>query len=514
MMRFLRRHRGWLMIVITILALPFIFYFVKTDYAAIQPDDFIRMYNRTVPMVEANRSARLHDLAQGLGMFRFTQALSSGAQDQNQIYTLFAINLIILRHEAARLGIRPTAQEAAEFVRNLQPFRGPAGFDPQKYEEFTTNRLGPSGMGDDQLEQLARDELSLNRIKELVATGVAVPESEVKNNFEQAYGKVFASVVRIKASDFAKEVKVTDDDIQKYFESHKNAYKTDEKRKVELVALTLTEEQQKTKGKERIEPLQKLADKANEFVQALSEKGADFRQVAAKFQLPVETTGEFTQVAPDPKLKDGQLAATAFHLTTEEPNSDVVQGSNGFYLLHLAGATPARPLTLEEAKPKIVEAIQNSRTRELAANKGAQIAHDLREGLKAGEPVAAVCQKTGVKSEKVEPFSLMDDVDQKEPGKEAGKEPGKTAKRDKPPDFIPISNAVSALQPGDVSDFTQWQDGGLVVVLEKREPPDEAKYREKQSDFEQRILSNKREIVFRDWLQERQREAGVLSRKG
>src|SRR5437763_1755551 len=133
-------------------------------------------------------------------------------------------------------------------------------------------------------------------------SSVSVPESELKSEYEQLYGKNFVNVVRVHAADFAKDIKISDDDVKKYYEAHKSELKTEEKRKVEFVRLALTEEQKKLKDKERIDALQKLADRANDFSQALLEKGADFRQVAAKLQLPVDSTGEITVDAPDPKM--------------------------------------------------------------------------------------------------------------------------------------------------------------------------------------------------------------------
>jgi len=47
---------------------------------------------------------------------------------------------------------------------------------------------------------------------------------------------------------------------------------------------------------------------------------------------------------------DGQLAPAAFKLSVQEQNSDPVQVADGFYILHLAGVTEARPLTLEEGE--------------------------------------------------------------------------------------------------------------------------------------------------------------------
>jgi hypothetical protein len=503
MMHFLRRHRQWLMIVIAILALPFIFYFTKSDFSAMRSDQFAKVYGRDVSTIEFQRSARLRNLAKGgLGLSAFVNELS-GDEDANENYARFALNRLILHHEAARLGIRPTQAEIVEFVRNLRTFRNASGFDAKKFDEFTQTVLPSMGFSEAQIEELAADELSLNKLRQLVASGVNVPDAESKTQYQQLYGVLSVSVVRLHAPDFAKEIKLTDDDVRKYYETHKAELKTDEKRKVEFVSLGLTPEQKKLTGKEHIDVLQKLADRANDFTQALLEKGADFHQVAAKFQLPVETTGEFTPVAPDPKLKaDPQLSATAFQLTPQEPNSDAVQAGDGFYVLHLAGMNPARPLSMEEARPKIEEALKTTRARELASNKGAQIAHDLRESLATGVPLPSALERANAKAEKIEPFSIAEVFDPEESAKQPKK---------RPPDFLTIANVMGSLQPNDVSEFMPSEEGGFVAVLEKRELPDESKFAEKKAKFDERILTNKREIVFREWLHERQLEAGIVA---
>lgn len=502
MMNFLRKHRTWLMTVIAVLSIPFVFYFVqKPDYGAMHSGIFTRLYNRTVTTVEAQRSARLHDLAGALGMEQMAQALSAGAENRDDVFKYFAVNLIILRHEAERLGVKPTSTEIASFVRELRAFRGPTGFDINKYREFAENILPANGFTEAQIEELATDAISLNRIKELVGVGLAVGDAESKENYEHAHGKLIVHAIRIKGSDFLTEIKVSDEDAQKYFESHKNDLKTEDRRKVEFVMLALTDEQKKLAGKERIEALQKLADKANDFGAALAEKGAEFHQVAAKFQLPVKASGEFTPAAPDPQLKDDpQLSAVAFQLTPQDPNSEPIQGSDGFYVLHLAGLTEARPLTLEEAKGKIVDLIKGSRGREMAANKGRQAANELRETLKAGAPLPFALEKVNVKAEKIPPFSLMEAFDPSETDK----------KTQRPPDFLAVKNAAAQAQPGDVSDFVPWEDGGLIVYVEKREPVEEAKYQGEKASFDERFLRNKHQVVFEEWLRDRQLDAGLV----
>src|SRR5256886_6705035 len=338
----------------------------------------------------------------------------------------------------------------------------------KKFSDFVQNALAPNGLAEEHIEQLVRDELCLNQIKQLLATGVSVPQAEINADYERAYDKSYVSVIRLRPADFAKDVTVSDEDAQKYYEAHKAELRTDEKRKVEFITLALTNEQKKLAGKERIVALQELSDRANDFTQALLEKGTDFKQVAAKFRLPIRTTSEFTAAAPDQQLNvDSQLGAASFKLSMQEPNSDPIQVADGFYILHLAGIAEARPLTIEEAKPKIVEAIKSSRARELMSTKGAEIVHQLREATKAGQPLEAAIQKSGAKAEKLPPFSLLEE----EKPKSQDKEP----KKNEPADLPAIKQAVAFLNPGETSDFFPAGENGFFAVLEKREPLAEAK---------------------------------------
>jgi hypothetical protein len=570
MMKALRRHKDWLMIVIAVLAIPFVFYFVqRPDYGAMRSDQFARMYDRNVSMLEAQQIARLLNLAQALGMSEFVQTLAGGAGlNQNQVAVQFITNLLVLRHEAQRLGLRPDGSEIADVVRKLPAFQSESGFDMNKFSDFVRNALGPMGLGEEHIEQLVRDELCLNEIKRLLAAGISISKGELDENFQRGYDKFYVNVIRLHSADFDKDITVNDEDVQKYYDAHKSELKTDEKRKVQFVNIGLSEDQKKLKGKERIDVLQKLADRATDFTQALLEKGADFKQAAEKFKLPVHETGEFTAAAPDPQLKaDAQLGATAFKLSAQEPNSDPIQVADGFYILHLDGITEARPLTIEEAKPKIVDTLKKSRARELMSTKGAEVVQQLREATKSGQPLEAAIQKAGVKPEKLPPFSLFEEEKTKSEGKETdqGEEPknepssqdkepknelasqgskepknkpasqgeesknelssqGKEPKneqpsqskepKNEPPDFPAIKEAVAFLSPGEISDFSPSGNDGFVAILEKREPFADSDAGEKKAAFEKRLLDNKERIVFYEWLRDRQQAAGLQFSKG
>jgi hypothetical protein len=507
MMKLLRRHRDWLMIVIAILAIPFIFYFVqRPDYGAIGRDHFARIYDRNVSMLEAQQIARLLSLAQALGMSDFVGTMTAGAGlNQNQAAFQFIVNLLVVRHESERLGLRPSSSEIADVVRKLPAFQGESGFDINKFSDLVQNGLAPLGLAEEHIEQLVRDQICLNEIQKLLAAGVSLPKSELDENFQRGYDKLYVSVIRFRSTDFDKDIKSNDEDVQKYYDAHKAELKTDEKRKVEFVQLTLNEEEKKLAGRERIEALQKLADRATEFTQAVLEKDADFKQAAAKFQLQVHETGEFTAAEPDPQLKgDRQLGAAAFKLSAEQPHSDAVQVADGFYILHLTGKTEARPLTPEEAKPKIMEALKKARARELMSSKGAELVQQLREAKSSGQPLDAVIAKAGVKPEKLPAFSLIEEESQKPEGNEQKK---------RSPELLALKDAVALLNSGEVTDFVPSGTDGLIAILEKREPLADASAGEKKTGFEKRILENKQRIVLIEWLRDRQQAAGLEVKK-
>ena len=497
------------MIVITVLVIiSFSWFFVKTDPRALRSNTAGNLYGHAISDIEIGRGGRLFQLARNLGMSEFLvdllgqwrpQHAKTQSEAQREAEEEFAIDLIILRHEAETLGIRPTTTEIASVVTKMRAFHGDAGFDLKKYNDIVQNALGPLGFSEAQIEELAADQIRLERVKDLVGTGVTVSPSESKTNFEQAYSKLEVSVVRFKTNEVANEVKISDDEVAKYYEGAKEQLKSEEKRKVQFVAMTLSEAEKKLTGKERVDALQKLSDKANDVEQALSEKNADFAAVAAKFQLPVKTTGDFTQAAPDPELKqDPQLTQSAFQLSNEEPTSEPIQGADGFYILHLAGINPARPLTLEEAKPKIIDALKARKERELITIRAANAAHDLGEALKAGDPIAKAAQKLNLKMEKLPPFSLADELESKP-----------SPAPEKIPDLPLIKNAVADLHANEVTDPLPTSDGAVVAVVEKRDPPDPAQAAVNRASLEERILQGKRAMIFSEWLKERRQVAGA-----
>src|SRR5450432_292238 len=156
MINVMRKHHKVLMICITALVcISFSWYWNKTDFAQIGNGVVGKIYDRNVSQVEYQRNARLLRLGSDLGMRDLVQALTIGAQTENEAYENFSWNLMVLRHEADALGIQPTTMEIADFVKTLPAFQGENGFDLAKYSDFADHALSPMGFTEAQVEELA-----------------------------------------------------------------------------------------------------------------------------------------------------------------------------------------------------------------------------------------------------------------------------------------------------------------------------------------------------------------------
>ena len=99
---------------------------------------------------------------------------------------------------------------------------------------FVANVLTPRGFTTDQFEEIIADSLRLEKIKTLLGATNAPAPSEIRAAYEQRNQKTEASVIRLKLEDFKKDVKVSDEDVQKRFEEQKAVLQHPEKAEGEI----------------------------------------------------------------------------------------------------------------------------------------------------------------------------------------------------------------------------------------------------------------------------------------
>src|SRR5581483_6556419 len=453
-------------------------------------DTVATVYGHHVSGTEVDREARKFYVALELGLVDLVQDLAGF--DRNRAVENFVWNIMVIRREAKDLGIEPGDEEIKNTIASLRPLQTNGQFDPNKLNDLVQRSLTPRGFTETIIDDLVRDELRLKKVKALVSSGVELSPTELHSAYEQEHQKMEVSVIRFNTSDFAASVQISDDDAKKAFEQRQQQFKSEEQRKIKFVTFELSEADKKLTGKDRNAALEKLYNRANEFAQAMLDKNAKFDEIAAKSGAPVASTGAFTQASPDPQIaKVPALTSAAFQLTKDDPNSDVIQGENGFYVLQLMDVVPNHQLTFEEAKPKLIEQLKAERAGEALKLKASEVRTKLEADLKAGKSFADAAAAAGQKVDTIPPFSIADQP-----------------KEDVPDEQQILQKAVE-LGENQLSDVTQTEAGALLVYLNKRLPIDDKEFEKDKPLFRSLFVRQKSEAAFQEWLRTRREAAHV-----
>src|SRR5260370_16697681 len=209
---------------------------------------------------------------------------------------------------------------------------------------------------------------------------------------------------------------------------------------------------------------------------------ATFDQAAQEKGIRIKQTESITQQQPDKAIaQEPALVRESFHLTTENPMSDVIEGKDGFYVMKLTKIEASRPLSLEEAKDKVVAAIKAEKVRNAIEAKAKEVREKIAVEMRSGADFVQAAEKAGYKPETPPPFAPVD--------------PGSNAEIA----AIMANNSVDLAQ-GGTSKLLENRDGGLIIHMLNKEPIHEQKYDQyKKAEYAQQ--KNRYEtIAVREWL--------------
>ena len=448
------------------------------------------IYGQSITDTDIQRASRKFQIATGLGLNELVQALSGNAQTQQEAFQNFVINSYVFHHEADLLQVFPTDAEVQDEYSRVPGFQTDGRFDPNKLTDFVQNRLPSLGFSDTVVDDLLREQVRVRKVRALIGSSVELSPAELENRFTEENEKMDIAVVRLNASDIEKSIAVSDADARKAYEQRKDLYRSDEQRKVAVASFELSDAQKQLKGKERTDALQKLGDKAWKFAQAVVDKGADFAGQAGKFGAQLVTSALFTSSQPDPAFdKIDGFATNAFKLGKDFPSSDVLEGQNGYYVLHLVDTVPSRQLSFDEAEPKVTAQLKKDRAAQLMQTRANDVRNRILAALKAGKPFAQAATAAGVTAESIPPFSLAD-----------------ASKVDVPDAQAIIQNAVG-LGDHQLSDFVSTAAGGLFVYMNGRQPVDRNAFVMEEAVLKEQFSRQAQLGAFLEWLRLRKETA-------
>lgn len=335
----------------------------------------------------------------------------------------------LVLQEARRLGLSATDEELMNAIAQVPEFHVNGRFNKERYIQLLrANRLTPAQFEEDQ-----RKQLTIQRLLGVLADAAHVTEAEVRERYRFEQEKINLQFIRFSVSDNLSEVKITDEDVQKFYERNKESLKEPLKVQVEYIPYSfeqfsgpvqLTDKEVEdyynanrltkfTTPKQakvryimvRLDPgadaKQKEAalDRANRIV-ADARGGKNFAELAKKeSQDPsAEKGGEIGWLNQGqlPEALDKQIFALAIGEISEPIETPV-----GFHIVKVEDIKEEKTLSLAEAKPVI--------TRELKLEKGkyeaAKIADRDREKAASGNDLPKLAQESGLSLKTTRLFS-------------------------------------------------------------------------------------------------------------
>lgn len=146
--------------------------------------------------------------------------------------------------EIQKRKIQETDEEVVNFLRYAPPqelqqnpgFQTNGKFDPQKYMSAMADPNPQAVQFWAQVEAVYRPQLRKMKLQEQIVSTVRVTEDEVRDLFLSTHEKVKADVIPVPVIKYSQPgPTVTDEDIRKYYEDHKDKYKAEERASLDFV---------------------------------------------------------------------------------------------------------------------------------------------------------------------------------------------------------------------------------------------------------------------------------------
>ena len=493
----IRKHQRWLMTIIAALTIiAFAWLYNTTDLERVGSNIVAKIYGRDVMQVDIERAVRNYQLALALGQFELVRDLAGQAQSEDEAANNFIWNLMVMQHEAARLGVEPGDQAVVDRIKMLPVFQTAGQFDPVKYSTFMQEQLAPRGFTERQLENVIRDSLRLAGIKDLVGSPAVVMPGEAAAALNRIR-PLNLEILRWKATSVAKNVQVGESELTEAFAARAQDLQVPEKRSVRYVLFALTPDQRDLAGAERVAALQKTATATGDLSQALADGGGDLVAVAAEKGLEVQTTPFFAPDAATGAASEGldgevvtAAAAVAFRLPQGAGNFEIIQvGNDGFAVVEVAGVEAARPMTFEEARADLLADLIARQRDTMVREAADRDLAEMRAAMDGGKDFAAAARAAGVKPEKVSGLSVLD--------------------RELAPDRRQIAMAAIDMADGTLGSFAPTPDGGFAVYVASRGELDEQAMAEQRPMMESGLLEGKEMLLFAQWLTTARQESAL-----
>ena len=174
----------------------------------VSQNEFALLYQRTLDRYrEMLKGSVTEEMIKGLNL------------KGNIIEELIQKKLVI--QEARSLGLMASDDDLANHLAKAPEFQVGGRFNKERYLQIIrANRLLPA-----QFEEEQREQITLNRLYSIILDSVHVSDAEVRDRYRLEQEKINLQYIKLPVGDFVSQVKLTDDDIKKYYDRNKESLK-------------------------------------------------------------------------------------------------------------------------------------------------------------------------------------------------------------------------------------------------------------------------------------------------
>ncbi|HXK30221.1 MAG TPA: SurA N-terminal domain-containing protein [Candidatus Binatia bacterium] len=325
----------------------------------------------------------------------------------------------LLRQEAQELGLTASDDELMDAIGQVREFQVAGRFNKERYLQLLrANRLTPG-----EFEEEQREQLTIQRLYGVILDSTRITDAEMRERYRFEQEKINLQYVRFSVSDAIPEVKLSEDDIKKFYDGNKEMLKEPLKLQVEYLsypfdrfaagAQVSEKEIEDYYQANRDSKFRKPKELKLRYVSIRVPPGADAKQQedarARADRVVAEARGgkDFAQLAKQfsddaSAAKGGDLGwATQGQLPPQLANvfgmakgqvSDVIETTGRFQVVKVEDSREEKTATLKDLTSEITRSLKTEKGKREAA----KVADRDREKMLSGNDLAKIAQESGV----------------------------------------------------------------------------------------------------------------------
>ncbi len=313
-----------------------------------------------------------------------------------------------LEYEAEQMGIRVTPEEEAQRIKEILPDAWSG--NTWLKDRYTTEVETRTGMDVSDFESLLRDEMLVDKFRQLVTDGITVTQPEIEQEFRWRNEKVTIAYALIKPADLASSIHPSDSELSAWFNKNMSRYQIPEKRSARYALLDLSKlrasttvsddtlrayynshiDEYKVENRAHVEHiLFKTVGKTDAEIAEIRQKaedvlkqakhGANFEDLAKKYS---EDDGTKAKGGDLGWIVDGQTVPEFQQAAFTLPKgsiSDLVKTQYGFHIIKVLDRETAHTKSFEEVRDSILQSVLDQQVNTEASDVSNQMAEAVRQ---------------------------------------------------------------------------------------------------------------------------------------